>query len=147
MTCATKTKSNQSVILFGIGLVTFMVVFALFALVPSAVSAQQNTTIAGDYAGTLGPLHILLHLKQNAAGKVTGTLDSLDQGAIGIHCADFHVNGHSVTFAVPAVQGMWRGTLDTDGTLTGTWVQGHSLPLIFTRDTAVQVEKTMRASR
>lgn len=141
MICATQTKSKQSAIQAAAGLITCLVVFALLALVPSLASAQQNATLAGDYAGTLGPLHIRLHLKQNAAGKVTGTLDSLDQGSMGIQCTDFHVDGQSVAFSVPAVQGTWTGTVAADGTLTGTWVQGHSMPLNFARD------KTMTASR
>jgi len=148
MICATKTSSEPSAMRFTVGLIACLVVFALCALAPSSASAQQSAAIAGDYAGTLGPLHIQLHLKQSAAGRVTGTLDSLDRGAMGIRCADFHVDGQSVTFTVPAVQGAWKGTLAADGTLTGTWVQGHSLPLNFTRDTAVvQVEKNLQASR
>ncbi|MGB0065574.1 MAG: hypothetical protein WBP85_14095 [Terracidiphilus sp.] len=145
MICATKNNSKRFAIQFGIGLIACLAVFALLALVPSHVSAQQNATLSGDYAGTLGPLHIRLHLKQTAAGKVTGTLDSIDRGAMGIRCEDFHVDGQAVTFSVPAVQGMWTGTLAPDGTLNGTWVQGHSLPLNFTRD-AVQ-ERTLTASR
>ena len=147
MICANKTKLVKTVIRFGIGTVTCLVALGLLATLPSPVLAQQNPAIAGDYAGTLGPLHIRLHLQQNAAGRVTGTLDSLDRGAIGIHCADFHVDGRSVTFTVPAVQGMWTGTVATDGTLTGTWEQGHSLPLNFARDNGVQADRALRASR
>ena len=132
---------------FGVELTICIVVLALFALAPSSVSAQQNAAIAGNYVGTLGPLSIHLHLKQNAAGRVTGTLDSLDRGAKGIHCARFHFDGQSVSFTIPAVQGMWRGTLAADGSLTGTWIQGDSLPLNFTRDTTVQTEKTFWAFR
>jgi hypothetical protein len=90
---------------------------------------------------------VKLHLKESTSGKVTGTLDSPDRGAIGIRCANFHVNAQSVTFTVPALQGMWKGTVAADGTLTGTWDQGHSLPLNFARDTAVGDEKTFTASR
>jgi hypothetical protein len=123
-----------------------LVALAIVALVPSPISAQQSPTIAGDYAGTLGPLHVKLHLKESSSGKVTGTLDSPDRGATGIHCANFHVDGQSVTFTVPALQGMWKGTVATDGTLTGTWGQGYSLPLNFARETAVQEEKALKAS-
>jgi hypothetical protein len=147
MICANETKSEKTAIQCGIGIITCMIALALLALAPSSASAQQDATIAGDYVGTLGPLHMKLHLKENAVGKVTGTLDSPDRGAIGIHCANFNVDGRSVTFTIPAVQGMWRGTLAADGTLTGTWNQSHSLPLNFTRDTAVQSEKILRASR
>jgi hypothetical protein len=146
MTCATTIKSKRFAIQLSIGLIASLVVFAFLALVPSRVSAQQNATLTGDYTGTLGPLHIRLHLKQSAAGKVTGTLDSLERGAMGIRCTDFHVDGQSVAFSVPAVQGAWSGTLAPNGTLTGTWVQGHSLPLNFARDASVQ-EKTLTASR
>lgn len=146
MICATTTKSKWFAIQLGIGAIASLVVLASLALVPSRVSAQQNATLTGDYSGTLGPLHIRLHLKQNAAGKVTGTLDSVDRGAMGIRCTDFKVDGQSVTFNVPAVQGAWSGTLSPDGTLTGTWNQGHSLPLNFARDASVQ-DQTQTASR
>jgi hypothetical protein len=147
MICVNETKTHKTAILFGIGMITCIVALALLVVASSPVFAQQNPTIAGDYAGTLGPLHIRLHLKQNAAGRVTGTLDSPDRGAMGIRCADFYVDGRSVTFTVPAVQGMWKGTVTTDGTLAGTWDQGHSLPLNFVRDTAIQTDKALRASR
>jgi serine-type D-Ala-D-Ala carboxypeptidase/endopeptidase len=147
MICESEDKSERTTIRFAIGIITCVITLTLLALLPSHVSAQQEPTIAGDYAGTLGPLHIRLHLKENAVGKVTGTLDSIDRGAMGIHCANFDIDGRSVTFTVPAVQGMWRGTLGPDGTLIGTWVQAHSLPLNFTRDTALQAERTLTASR
>jgi hypothetical protein len=143
---ANKTRLEKALIPFWIGMITCLVAFTILALMPSPISAQQPPALAGDYAGTLGPLHIKLHLKVNGAGKVTGTLDSPDRGAIGIHCADFNVDGQSVTFTVPAVQGMWKGTIAIDGTLTGTWDQGHSLPLNFARDTAEQAQKTFNAS-
>lgn len=147
MICANESKSEKTAIQFGIGMIACLVALAILALVPLPISAQQNRTIAGDYAGTLGPLRVKLHLKENTAGRVTGTLDSPDRGAIGIRCSDFHVNGQLVTFTVPAIQGTWKGTIATDGTLTGTWDQGQSLPLNFARDTAVQAEKAFKASR
>ena len=143
---ANETKLEKIVIQFRIGMITCLVALAMLALAPLSVSAQQSPTIAGDYAGTLGPLHVKLHLKVNADGKVTGTLDSPDRGAIGIRCANIHVDGESVTFKVPAVQGSWKGTVAADGTLTGTWDQGNSLPLNFARDASVQVEKALNAS-
>ncbi|MGD0938800.1 MAG: hypothetical protein ABR905_03740 [Terracidiphilus sp.] len=130
----------------GIGMTACLVALVMLTLLPSPVSAQQNRTIAGDYAGNLGPLHIKLHLKQNAAGKVSCTLDSPDRGAIGIKCADFQMDGQAVTFTVPAVQGSWTGTVAIDGTLAGTWDQGSSMSLNFARETAVQADKTFNAS-
>jgi CubicO group peptidase (beta-lactamase class C family) len=106
------------------------------------LSAQQKPSIAGDYAGTLGSLHLKLHLKVDAAGAVAGTLDSTDQGAMGIPCADFHLDGQALAFTVPAVNGKWKGTVSADGaTLTGTWDQGVPQLLNFARDTFVPAAK------
>lgn len=143
MICTNEFKSKTSL---GAGRTVCLVALAVLALVPLPISAQKNPTIAGDYAGTLGPLHVKLHLKESSPGKVTGTLDSPDRGVIGIHCANFHVSGQSVTFTVPALQGMWIGTVAADGTLTGSWDQGRSLPLNFSRDIPVPEDKTYKAS-
>lgn len=123
---------------------TAMAISALIAVVcmlltvPSSARAQAAPAIAGDYAGVLGPLQVKLHLKVDAAGAITGTLDSPSQGANGIPCADFHLDGQTLTFSVPAVHGSWKGTVSADNkTLTGTWDQGSPSPLVFTRDTFV----------
>ncbi|TWH48768.1 CubicO group peptidase (beta-lactamase class C family) [Sporomusa sp. KB1] len=103
-------------------------------------SQVQKPTICGDYTGTLGTLHIKLHLKVDATGTVTGTLDSIDQGAIGLPCSDFHLDGQSITFSVPAVHGTWKGIVTADG-LTGTWDQGTPQPLNFVCDTFIPAAK------
>jgi CubicO group peptidase (beta-lactamase class C family) len=115
---------------------------ALVAWTPLSVPAQQKPSIVGDYAGTLGALHLKLHLKIDAAGVISGALDSTDQGAMGIPCADFHLDGQSLAFTVPAVNGKWKGTVSADGAaLTGTWDQGAPQPLNFARDTFVPAAK------
>jgi len=109
-----------------------------FLLLPS--SAQPAPTVAGDYAGMLGPLHVKLHIKVDPAGVITGTLDSTDQGAMGIPCADFHLDGQTLAFTVPAVHGSWKGAVTADA-LDGTWDQGAPQPLKFSRDTFVAAAK------
>ena len=125
------------------GAIAFALLFmAVVALAPLSAPAQQKPSIAGDYAGTLGPLHVKLHLKVDAAGAISGTLDSVDQGAMGIPCADFHLDGQALSFTVPAVNGKWKGTVSADGAaLTGTWDQGAPQPLNFARDTFVPAAK------
>ena len=115
------------------------------AAMPYTARAQAATNIAGDYVGMLGPLHVKLHIKVNAAGSITGTLDSVDQGANGIPCADFQLAGEALSFTVPAVHGTWKGTVSGDGkTLKGTWDQGAPTPLEFSRDTFVAAAKPSR---
>jgi serine-type D-Ala-D-Ala carboxypeptidase/endopeptidase len=113
----------------------------------NTLSAQTQAVkkVAGDYLGELGSLHLKLHVKVGAGGGFEGSLDSPDQGANGIPCADIHVDGQSLSFSVPAVHGTWKGTVSADGmTLTGTWDQGSPMPLVFTRDTFVAATKPSR---
>jgi serine-type D-Ala-D-Ala carboxypeptidase/endopeptidase len=124
--------------------VTFFVLLGVFiiAAMPLRARAQAKPNIAGDYLGTLGPLHVRLHLKVDPSGLVTGTLDSPDQGANGIPCADFRLDGEALSFTVPAVHGSWKGTVANDGaSLSGTWDQGSPTPLNFARDTFVAAAK------
>ena len=107
----------------------------LFAVLSLSAAFAQSSKLPGDYSGTLGPLHIKLHLKTGATGNLEGTLDSLDQGAAGLPCANLHSNGNNFTFEVPSVNGKWEGTVSDDGaTLNGTWSQGSPMPLVFRRD-------------
>jgi CubicO group peptidase (beta-lactamase class C family) len=95
----------------------------------------QTPKLVGDYSGMLGPLHLKLHLKTPATGAIEGTLDSVDQGAMGLPGANFHLDGKALSFDVPSVGGKWHGTVSDDGaTLTGSWSQGQEVPLVFNRD-------------
>ncbi len=120
-----------------------LVILALFAIIaPRIGSAQQKPNLVGNYLGSLGPLHLKLHLKANADGTLQGAMDSPDQGAVGLACADFHYNGKSLSFTVPIVHGTWSGTVSSDGKLlSGTWNQGSPMPLNFARDTFVPATK------
>jgi CubicO group peptidase (beta-lactamase class C family) len=124
----------------GLGTIAALLL-ALTGLLPRCAVAQ-GPGIQGDYLGTLGALHLKLHLTAAADGTLGGTLDSPDQGANGIACADFHLQGNTLSFAVPAVHGTWAGTVaEGGGALSGTWNQGTPLPLTFTRDTFVAASK------
>jgi CubicO group peptidase (beta-lactamase class C family) len=114
---------------------------SMAAFLGSGAVAQPKPNIAGDYAGTLGPLHLKLHIVAAPDGALTGTLDSTDQGASGIPCQNFQFDGHSLSFSVPAVRGAWKGTVGDDGALSGTWDQGTPLPLRFARNTFTAAAK------
>jgi CubicO group peptidase (beta-lactamase class C family) len=121
-----------------------MGLLALSGLFACGLSAQSKSSVAGDYAGVIaGALHVKLHITAAPDGSLSGTLDSVDQGAIGIPCADFQIDGNTLSFRVPAVNGTWKGTVSADGTsLTGTWGQGGSTTALnFARDTFVPSEK------
>src|SRR5579862_5276066 len=115
----------------------------LSGLLVCGLSAQTKPSAAGDYAGVLGgALHLKLHVTAAADGSLSGTLDSIDQGANGIPCSEFKIDGNNFSFRVPAVKGTWKGTISGDGTsLEGTWDQGTPMALTFTRDAFVPAEK------
>jgi CubicO group peptidase (beta-lactamase class C family) len=107
----------------------------LFLAVCLWPALAQTPKPGGDYSGVLGPLHLKLHLKPGAGGAMEGTLDSLDQGAIGLPCANFRLEGKTLSFEVPSVNGKWHGTVSGDGAaLSGSWSQGQEMPLAFRRD-------------
>src|SRR5579862_8448695 len=111
---------------------------ALFIAASSIALAHKPPGIAGDFTGALHSnevtLRLALHVKANKAGRLSVTIDSLDQHAMGIAASDAVLKGDSFSFEVPSVGGKYRGTLSGDGvTIDGIWNQGTPLPLVFTR--------------
>jgi hypothetical protein len=104
--------------------------------------AQPAARVNGDFIGMLGPLHLKLHVTAASDGTLSGTLDSPDQGHVGIPCDDFRVQGDTFSFRVPSGKGTWTGKIADGGeTLTGTWSQGSPRPLKFARDSFVPAAK------
>jgi len=94
----------------------------------------------GKWEGTLetmgGKLRLVFHLA-NKEGSADGTIDSLDQGAMGIPIDEISVTNGSIRISVHVVAGSYTGKLSEDGkTLTGEWSQGGgTLPLVLTKAT------------
>lgn len=118
----------------------------LSLLMCAGTLTAQAPKIGGDYIGVLGPLHLRLHLKVSGSSALEGTLDSVDQGAMGLACANFRLEGNRLSFEVPSVGGKWHGTVSADGEkLDGIWSQGREMPLVFRRDEPfVAAEKPSR---
>jgi hypothetical protein len=111
---------------------------------PAPVPEMQQQ-IAGDWQGTLsaGPvqLRLLLHIATAANGSLTGTLDSVDQGALGLPVSGIAVKDTAFSFNVDTVHGAYAGTISKDGAgIDGTWTQGMPLPLNFKRASAPQAK-------
>jgi hypothetical protein len=119
-----------------------LTVCALASLLGTNVCAQD---VAGDWMGTMkaGPLElrIALHITK-AAGGLQATMDSLDQGALGIPATGVALEGSTFKYSVDAVQGSYEGKVAADGnSITGNWSQqGNSIPLEFHRGTFKPVE-------
>jgi len=123
--------------------VAFLIAWTIAGLISSGAHAQQKTNFAGDYAGMLGPLHVKVHVMAASDGKLSCTVDSPDQGMVGLPCADFQVNGQAVSFKVPSVGGTYSGLYSSDGSsVAGMWSQGTPTPLTVTRVSATSAAST-----
>ncbi len=122
--------------------------FPIFISLMSFLVAQgaPQASLAGNWMGTLesGPgatLRIALHLTRSPDGILTGTLDSVDQGAMGLPLGAVTLNGSAVSIELKAPAALLTGTLSSDGSeIAGEWRQGGgSLPLTMRRADTVPV--------
>jgi pimeloyl-ACP methyl ester carboxylesterase len=101
--------------------------------------ATDTSGFVGDWAGTLTvgstDLRVVFRLRTNADGRLTGTMDSPDQGATGIPIGRILVDADTLRLAVPSIAGRFAGVLrDSAQVLDGQWVQGgRPLPLRLER--------------
>ena len=113
------------------------VVIQFAALLTLTVQAQ--TLQPGDYFGTaqIGPtaLRMALHLAPNADGTWGGTIDSLDQGALGIPIRNLTIDQRVVRF------GNFEGTLNAGGNeIDGRLKQGNAaVPIVFRKVDKIEV--------
>ena len=111
---------------------------------PAVAQTPTSQNLAGDWRGTLGAgatsLPLVLHLTAASDGKLSATLDSPSQGGYGIPGSNVQISGSNFSFEVPSVHGSYTGTVSADGkTISGTWTQGKSLPLVL-KQTATAAE-------
>src|SRR5690606_39687715 len=87
-----------------------------------ALSAPaQAQDAAGDWSGTLVvneslSVPLVVHIRRDDAGALSGTMDSPSQGATGIPLAGVEVADGRLVFTVPAIQGRYEGTRSEEHT-------------------------------
>ena len=113
---------------------TYIVIFITGLLAgvffSSSVSAQD---ISGTWHGKLsiptGSLTIVFHISQTEQGAYVTTLDSPDQGANGIKTQTTSFNDSTLIIQIPVIHASYKGKLNSDNTINGTFTQGMPLPL------------------
>ncbi len=115
-------------------------IFIVLILTMSVTLASAQD-IAGDWQGTLTTgmteLRLVLHITKAGDGRLSATLDSVDQGANGIPVKSITLKNSKLSLDVTTVNGTYQGTVTPDSkTITGTWDQGKPLPLDFKRGAA-----------
>ena len=95
--------------------------------------------LEGIWLGVLNPgpitLRLLFKISKSEDGTLTGTLDSLDQGAEGLKISKIRVDGNSVLLKLKDPVADFKGTISEDGSqITGDWRMGSgALPLVIKR--------------
>lgn len=121
-------------VMLALTVATLAVGTALAAPVPVPTPA-----VVGDWNGALstggGSLRVVIHIAQDKDGKLSGTLDSPDQGATGIAISSITYKEPALHFEIEKFGAGYDGTMNKDNSeIGGNWKQGAaSLPLTFKR--------------
>ena len=96
--------------------------------------------ITGDWQGTLSAngmeLRLVLHISKAADGSMHGTLDSIDQNAMGMPISSISLKDSKLSLVFTTLGANYEGTVASDGkSISGTWKQGTNLALDFKRAT------------
>lgn len=102
--------------------------------------------IEGNWQGTLdvgaAKLRLGLHVTKKPDGTLGSTLDSIDQGAMGLPVSATTFQAGSLHFELPNLHATFDGKLAADGKrITGTFTQGSAFPLTFERAAAGEALK------
>lgn len=84
----------------------------------------------GNWNGLLVGYHIVVHVRKDAAGHYSATLDSPDQGTFKLPTDKVAVDADHFSFTVPTIGASYAGTWRADQQAwVGGWTQGKALQL------------------
>jgi hypothetical protein len=108
---------------------------ALGAALGAHAGAPASRAPEGIWQGVLQSLHIVVHIERGTGGALTATMDSPDQGAMGLAIDTVSFTGDSLRFEMRRLRAAFAGAMSAAGdSLTGTWQQGgFALPLALRR--------------
>ncbi len=82
-------------------------------------------------------LRVVVHIQRAAGGELTGTLDSIDQGARALPLDAITLIEDVLSFQLTQLGARYAGNFYGNDTIRGVWSQGqNSLPLILRRNDA-----------
>jgi hypothetical protein len=110
----------------------------LFGLIVSGLALVSGATAAAPVVGDWNAvvkvgevsLRLALHVKESQKG-LAATVDSIDQKGMGMPVDKIELKGEQLRFEIETIQAVYTGTLNSGGTITGSWVQ---LGMNFTVD-------------
>jgi len=126
-----------------VSLTALVALVAMLATAP-AFAAAPARRFDGHWTGMLqGMLHLVINIDRTPAGTLKGTMDSPDQGAMGIPIDTLIVAGDSLRFDMTSIRGDYAGVLNAAGDhLNGRWRQaGMVLPFELQRVASVPLPR------
>ena len=105
-----------------------VLVWAAFVVV-TITQAAMAQEVVGDWAGRLevapgSRLPLVVHIKRDEAGALSGTLDSPAQNVRGLPLAGIKSEAGSLAFSVPSIGGSYQGQWNADAkSWKGEWSQ------------------------
>ena len=119
---------------------TFILFISVAFVICSYTFAQEATDTKDMemWQGTLKApgveLRVVFNISKDQDGKLTATLDSIDQGVKGIPVETVRIENGNAHFEVKSVNGSFDGKFKDSNTIEGEWKQsGVSLPLVLNR--------------
>jgi serine-type D-Ala-D-Ala carboxypeptidase/endopeptidase len=108
----------------------------VFERVPTV--PHKPTDVAGQWNGAVllagGSQRLILHVKADPAGQLSGSLDNLDDEVNGMVAKEVELQGNMFSFKVPAIAASYRGVLaDDNKTINGTFERGVPMRVVFNR--------------
>ena len=97
-------------------------------------AAQAQPPLAGSWTGSVAGVKLIFHFSTDPSGKVEGTFDSPQQGAMGLPIQDIAIQKDSVICLIRTPVARYAAARINDSTLSGAWYQsGASFPLMIRR--------------
>lgn len=112
---------------------------ALLLAVLASVARPQALPVEGSFEGALKTptgqsLRLRLHVKRAPDGRLSGALDSVDQGAFGIPIDEISFADGTLRWTIRRLQASFEGKLTEGGAaLDGAFTQGMAMPLTLRR--------------
>ncbi|MGD0871410.1 MAG: alpha/beta fold hydrolase [Bryobacteraceae bacterium] len=108
------------------------------AALASTVVTVHAQDIVGDWQGLISAggrqVHLIVHIIRDKGGALQGTLDSVEQGVMGLPLSVVAFQDSKLTFRMDAANIRYEGIVNAAGTeIPGTWTQGQTAPLDFKR--------------
>jgi len=109
------------------------------AYVQDAKPTQSSKSLEGEWKGTLEAggqkLRLVIRVTKGSGEKLSGAMDSLDQGANDIPISSVEQSGDQVKLELAGIGASYQGKMNAEGSeITGEWKQGGaSLPLVLQR--------------